>query len=353
MRPLDFIRAESTDHAVSCLATPSETADSPAPADARVIAGGTNLLDLMKLQIMRPGRLVDINRLALDAIQSTGDGGLRLGATARNADTAYHPLVREGYPLLSAAILAAASAQIRNMASNGGNLLQRTRCSYFYDHAMPCNKRMPGSGCSAIGGLNKYHAILGASSQCIATHPSDMCVALAALEAVVHVQGSGAGRDIAFSDFHRLPGDHPEIDSTLAADELIEYIALPNADRFAAHSAYLKIRERLSYAFGLVSVAAALDLDESGRILQARVALGGVAHKPWRSAQAEQLLTGQVAGREAFQQMADRLLEDAVAQNDNAFKIVLAKRTVVRALEAATAGTAQTHSLALEMRHEG
>lgn len=347
MRPLDFTRAQSVDQAVDCLGH-GDTALSPAVTQTRLIAGGTNLLDLMKLQIMRPGHLVDINRLSLNRIETLDGGGMRLGATARNADTAYHPLVRQRYPLLSVAILAAASAQIRNMASNGGNLLQRTRCTYFYDHATPCNKRMPGSGCSAIGGLNKYHAILGASSHCIATHPSDMCVALSALEAVVHVQGSRTARDIAFADFHRLPEDRPEIDSNLAPDELIKHIDLPNADRFAAHSAYLKIRERLSYAFGLVSVAAALDLDANGAIAEARVALGGVAHKPWRNVQAEQLLVGQHPGREVFKQLAECLLEDALAQNDNAFKIVLAKRTVVRALEAAALGTELIHSPAGE-----
>jgi xanthine dehydrogenase YagS FAD-binding subunit len=343
MRPLSFTRADSVDHAIASLEA-HDGAQIPRTRPAtQLVAGGTNLVDLMKLQIMRPERLVDINRLALDRIERNETGGVRLGATARNADTAYHPLVRKGYPLLSAAMLAAASAQIRNMASNGGNLLQRTRCSYFYDLATPCNKRAPGSGCSAIGGLNKYHAILGASSHCIATHPSDMCVALAALEATVHVRGGSAARDIAFADFHRLPGDRPDVDSTLAPDELIEYIDLPNADRFVRHSAYLKIRERLSYAFGLVSVAAALDLDERGMVREARLAVGGVAHKPWRSSGAEQLLAGRAPERDAFEQAAERLLEGAVAQNDNAFKIVLAKRTVVRALEAASAGTAQTH----------
>lgn len=281
MMPLSYARADSIEATLTAIA-PRGHAVHPLPSEApvRLIAGGTNLTDLMKLQLMRPSHLFDINRLPLDSITSQPDGGMRLGALARNADTAYHPEVETRYPLLSAAILAGASAQIRNMASNGGNLLQRTRCMYFYDSATACNKHTPGSGCSAIGGLTKYNAILGASPHCIATHPSDMCVALAALNAVVHVQGRTGERDIAFADFHRLPGEHPELDSTLAPDELIVHIDLPEAQRFAAHSAYLKIRERLSYAFALVSVAAALDLAEDDSIRDVRVALGGVAHKP-------------------------------------------------------------------------
>ncbi|GAE52327.1 oxidoreductase, molybdopterin-binding subunit [Xanthomonas arboricola pv. pruni str. MAFF 311562] len=281
MIPLTYTRADSVDAALTALSVRgSDPHPVPAEAPVRLIAGGTNLTDLMKLQLMRPGSLVDINRLPLDGISALPEGGLRLGALARNADTAYHPDVETRYPLLSAAILAGASPQIRNMASNGGNLLQRTRCLYFYDHATPCNKRAPGTGCSAIGGLTTYNAILGASVQCIATHPSDMCVALAALDAVVHVRGPNGERDIPFAQFHRLPGEHPELDSTLARDELIVHIDLPDAQRFVAHSAYLKIRERLSYAFALVSVAAALDLAEDGSIREVRVALGGVAHKP-------------------------------------------------------------------------
>jgi xanthine dehydrogenase YagS FAD-binding subunit len=225
------------------------------------IAGGTNLIDLMKVGVLRPARLVDINGLGLDAIERTPDGGLRLGALARNAATAWHPLVREHYPLLASAFLSGATAQIRNMASNGGNLLQRTRCCYFYDTNAPCNKREPGSGCSAMGGIARQHAILGASAHCIATHPSDMCVALAALEATVHVASPRGERAIPFADFHRLPGDRPEIDTTLGQHELIVALTLPAAERFRAHSVYLKLRERLSYAFALVSVAAALDLD--------------------------------------------------------------------------------------------
>ncbi|HEY0332559.1 MAG TPA: xanthine dehydrogenase family protein subunit M [Stenotrophomonas sp.] len=333
MNPFRFETATSVDDALQQLARPA------AFGDTRVIAGGTNLLDLAKLHISQPTRLIDINALPLDEIAELPDGGLRLGATARNADTAYHPQVRKRYPLLSAAMLAAASPQIRNMASNGGNLLQRTRCAYFYDPGLPCNKREPGSGCPAIGGLTKYHAILGASEHCIATHPSDMCVALAALDAVVVVASVRGQRHIPFVDFHRLPGDRPEIDTTLEADELIVSIDLPDARAFAAHSVYLKIRERLSYAFALVSVAAALDLDDTGRIHQARIALGGVAHKPWRDPSAEATLIGAACDDDAFARAADVLLDGAVSQGQNAFKIPLARRVIVRALQTAAAGT--------------
>jgi xanthine dehydrogenase YagS FAD-binding subunit len=309
----------------------------------KFIAGGTNLLDLMKENVMRPAQLVDINKLPFDGIDELPDGGLRLGALARNAHTAYHPLVRDSYPLLTAAILAGASPQIRNMASNGGNLLQRTRCIYFYDAHVPCNKRVPGSGCSAIGGLARQHAILGASEHCIATHPSDMCVALRALDAVVHVTSPRGDRAIPFEEFHRLPGDRPDIDTTLAHDELILFIALPPSQPFVKHSAYLKLRERMSYAFALSSVAAALDIAPDGTVRQARIAIGGVAHKPWRKPEAEALLVGQPARRESFQRAADALLEGAVAQGagvgSNAFKIPLARRAVVRALETAVRGT--------------
>ena len=311
------------------------------------IAGGTNLIDLMKANVLRPARLVDINRLGLDAIERTPDGGLRLGALARNAATAWHPLVREHYPLLATAILSGATAQIRNMASNGGNLLQRTRCCYFYDTATPCNKREPGSGCPAIAGLARQHAILGASAHCIATHPSDMCVALAALDATVHVVSARGERTIPFADFHRLPADRPDLDTTLAHDELIVALALPPADGFRAHSVYLKLRERLSYAFALVSVAAALDLD-GGAIRAARLALGGVAPKPWRDPAVEALLVGRPATAASFARAADVLLQGAVPQGagegSNAFKIPLARRAIVRALALASAGTITNHA---------
>jgi xanthine dehydrogenase YagS FAD-binding subunit len=311
------------------------------------IAGGTNLIDLMKVDVVRPSRLVYINRLGLDTIERTPDGGLRMGALVRNAATASHPLVREHYPLLASAILSGATAQIRNMASNGGNLLQRTRCCYFYDIATPCNKREPGSGCPAAGGLARQHAILGASAHCIATHPSDMCVALAALEATVHVASPRGERVIPFAEFHRLPGDRPDLDTTLARDELVVALTLPSADRFRAHGVYLKLRERRSYAFALVSVAAALDLD-GGAIRAARLALGGVAHKPWRDPAAEALLVGHQPNEQAFGRTADALLAGAMPQGageegSNAFKIPLARRAVVRALAVAATGTVNNH----------
>ncbi len=311
----------------------------PHAAAVKFIAGGTNLIDLMKERVATPRTLIDINGLPFDGVEATPDGGLRLGATARNADTAYHPLVRAGYPLLTAAILAGASPQIRNMATNGGNLMQRTRCHYFYDVGVPCNKRVPDSGCSAIGGLTRQHAILGASDHCIATHPSDMCVALAALDAVVQVQSKSGSRQIAFGDFHRLPGDEPQRDNTLQADELITSIALPDARRFRAHSAYLKLRDRASYAFALVSVGAMLDLAEDGTIRAARVALGSVAHKPWRVPRAEEAMVGLSAHAQTFARCAEMLLQGARGQGQNDFKIAMARRAIVRALETATQGT--------------
>ncbi|MDR7049077.1 xanthine dehydrogenase YagS FAD-binding subunit [Duganella sp. 3397] len=308
-------------------------------APSKVIAGGTNLLDLMKERVMGPQQLVDINALPLDQITAAPDGGLRLGAIARNADTAYHPLVRAQYPVLTAAILAGASPQIRNMASNGGNLLQRTRCHYFYDATTPCNKRAPGTGCSAIGGLTRQHAILGASAQCIATHPSDMCVALAALDAVVCVRSSAGERRIDFADFHRLPGEQPERDTVLAAGDLITHIDLPPAAQFVRHSAYLKFRDRASYAFALVSVAAMLDVGEDGKVRDARIALGSVAHKPWRVPAAEAVLIGRQVDETAFAEAADVLLAGAQGQGQNDFKVTMARRAVIRALTQAVEGT--------------
>jgi xanthine dehydrogenase YagS FAD-binding subunit len=328
MNPFTFTQASDVDAALARLATPG----------ARPIAGGTNLLDLMKEGVMQPGELVDINGLGLDAVEEAPDGGLRLGALARNADTAYHPLVRERYPLLSAALLAGASPQLRNMATNGGNLMQRTRCYYFYDLATPCNKREPGSGCSAREGLNRQLAILGTSEHCIATHPSDMCVALRALDAVVHVRSQRGGREIPFAEFHRLPGDHPELDNTLEPGELITHITLPDARRFVGHSAYVKVRERLSYAFALVSVAAALDL-EGGTIRGARIALGGVAHKPWRVEEAEQALEGKAPGADAFGAAADIVLHGAKGHGQNDYKLTLARNAIEQALTTAARGT--------------
>jgi xanthine dehydrogenase YagS FAD-binding subunit len=299
-------------------------------ANSRCIAGGTNLIDLMKENVERPTRLVDITRLPLNQITDTPEGGLRLGALCTNADTAYHETVQRRYPVVSKAILAGASAQLRNMATNGGNLLQRTRCYYFYDTATPCNKREPGSGCSALPGINRIHAVLGASEHCIAVHPSDLCVALAVLNAVVQVQGLQGPRSIAFSEFHRLPGDTPHIDTNLKHDEIITAIDLP-PEGFAQHYAYLKVRDRASFAFALVSVAVVLDLD-GGIIREARIALGGVAHKPWRDPAAEALLIGQAATDQNFRCVADAYLRDAQGYAHNGFKIELAKRSIVRAL---------------------
>jgi len=296
----------------------------------KLIAGGTNLLDLMKENVEQPRRVVDISRLPLGRIENTAAGGLRLGALATNADTAYDEQVAKRYPLLARAILAGASAQLRNMATNGGNLLQRTRCLYFYDTATPCNKRRPGAGCAAVSGVNRMHAVLGASDSCIAVHPSDMCVALAALDAVVRVASSNGERIIPFEEFHRLPGDTPDIDSNLRADEIITAVELP-AQGFPDHYAYLKVRDRKSYAFALVSVAAALRL-AGGTIAEARLALGGVAHKPWRDRSAEAWLQGKKASGENFHGVADLILRAARGYGGNDFKIVLARRAIVRAL---------------------
>jgi xanthine dehydrogenase YagS FAD-binding subunit len=306
---------------------------------AKFIAGGTNLVDLMKYAVMRPARLIDISHLPLKTVEETKEGGVRIGALVPNSDLAYDPLIETRYPLLSSSILAGASQQLRNMASTGGNLLQRTRCFYFYDVATPCNKREPGSGCSAIKGINRINGILGTSEACIATHPSDMCVALAALEARVHVVGSSGERTIAFEDFHRLPDDTPHLDNDLKPDEIVTAIELP-ATRFAAHHSYLKIRDRSSYAFALVSVAAVLDID-GGRIREARVALGGVAHKPWRNRAAETELRGEAPDRVAFAKAADTLLKDAKGYSHNAFKIGLARRAMIRTLTQAANATPQ------------
>jgi xanthine dehydrogenase YagS FAD-binding subunit len=309
---------------------------------AKFIAGGTNLIDLMKEDVERPSRLIDISRLPLSKVEETVEGGLRIGALVPNSDLAHHPLIAQRYPMLASAILAGASPQLRNMASTGGNLLQRTRCCYFYDTATPCNKREPGSGCSAIDGLNRMHAILGTSEACIATHPSDMCVALAALDATVHVAGPAGERAIAFSDFHRLPGDTPQRDTNLQPNEIVTAVELP-ASAFAANYTYLKIRDRLSYAFALVSVAAALELDGE-TIKEARVALGGVAHKPWRDPSAEAVLNGRAVNQATFTRAADLLLRNAKGFEHNAFKIDLARRAIIRALTQAAAGTPQSQS---------
>jgi xanthine dehydrogenase YagS FAD-binding subunit len=309
---------------------------------AKFIAGGTNLLDLMKDDVERPSRLIDISRLPLRTIEETASGGVLIGALMSNSDLAYHPLIEQRYPLIASAILAGASQQLRNMASTGGNLLQRTRCVDFDDTETPCNKRQPGSGCSAIEGINRINAILGASDSCIATHPSDMCVALAALEAKVRVVGPAGERVIAFSDFHRLPGDTPQHDTNLRAQEIITGVELP-ARGFSTNYSYLKIRDRLSYAFALVSVAAALELDGE-TISEARLALGGVAHRPWRDPEAEAAMRGQPADQATFSRAADLVLRDARGYAHNSFKIELGRRAIVRALTQAAKATPQTQS---------
>jgi xanthine dehydrogenase YagS FAD-binding subunit len=328
MQPFEYRRATDTQNAVNAI--------SSAPA-GRFLAGGTNLVDLMKQNVERPTHLIDIGRVDLAKIEELPDGGLRLGALARNADTADHPLVRQRYPMLARAILAGASPQLRNMATNGGNLMQRTRCYYFYDPAYAqCNKRKPGSGCAAIEGFNRIHAILGASAGCIATHPSDMCVALAALAAQVRVRSRRGERTIPFSDFHRLPGASPHVDTNLRPDELIVSIDLPK-EPYGDRSAYVKVRDRASYAFALVSAAAALDLDGT-TIRSARLALGGVAHKPWRSLAAESVLAGRPANEASYRDAAAEALREAKSYKHNAFKVELAKRTIVRAFTLAAQG---------------
>lgn len=296
---------------------------------SQFIAGGTNLIDLMKYNITRPNTLVDINAIEnFHAIRETANGGLSLGALVTNATTAYHPLVEQRYPLLSRAILAGASAQIRNMATNGGNLLQRTRCYYFYDINTPCNKREPGSGCPAIDGYNRSMAIMGTSEHCIAVFPSDMSVALAALDASVEVTGPEGSRTIPFSDFHRLPGNTPHIDNCMSRNELITSIELP-VNGFSNHYSYLKLRDRNSYAFALVSVATGLELEE-GIIKNARIALGGVAHKPWRVEEAEDFLQNKEPVAQNFRYAAEMILKGAKTFQFNAFKVELAKRAIVR-----------------------
>lgn len=296
----------------------------------KFIGGGTNLVDLMKEGVEQPDRLVDITRLPLAWIQALPDGSVRIGALARNSDVANNEIIRERYPVLSQAMLASASPQLRNMATVGGNLLQRTRCYYFTDTAFPCNKRVPGSGCPAVEGYNRIHAIFGTSEKCIATHPSDMCVALAVLDAVVRTQGPSGHRVIPINDFHLLPDDTPHIETVLEHGELIVAVDLPPLP-FAAKSHYLKVRDRTSYAFALVSVAAALDIQD-GIIQAARVALGGVGTKPWRAHEAEQALVGVPPNRDIFEQAAAATVRDARPREHNRFKVDLVQRTTVRAL---------------------
>ncbi|MGW0421097.1 FAD binding domain-containing protein [Streptomyces sp. NPDC003015] len=326
MKTFTYLRAADVDAALQRIT---------AEPGARFLGGGTNLVDLMREGIEAPETLIDITRLPLDGIEELPDGGLRIGALVRNSDLAAHPAVRGRYPLLSQAILLGATGQIRNMATVGGNLLQRTRCLYFYDEASACNKREPGAGCAARDGFNRGNAVLGTSDACVATHPSDMAVALAAIDAVVEVRSSRGTRRIPLNDFHRLPGTTPHLESQLERDELITAVELPPLP-VAVHSYYRKVRDRASYAFALVSVAAALEVGADGRIADVRLALGGVATKPWRARTAEQLLLGAVATEESFATAAAAELAAAVPLSGNAFKIDLACRTVVAVLRRLT-----------------
>ncbi len=334
MNRFSYEKTSSIDAAVVALAGNSH---------ARIIAGGSNLIDLIKYNVEKPESLIDITRIkGLSNISDTPGGGLRVGAMVTNAALAIDQRVIARFPLLAAAILAGATPQLRNAATTGGNLNQRTRCYYFYDTATPCNKREPGTGCPAIAGLNRIHAILGTSDHCIATHPSDMCVALAALGAIVHVTGPSGDRAIPVGEYHRLPGETPHLDTTLRRGEVVTSVELPGASQvFASHFTYLKLRDRLSYAFALVSVAAAIDLD-GGIVRQARIALGGVAHKPWRREEAEALLIGKPPTTVTYAQAADALLAGAKGFEHNRFKIELARRAIIRGLTQAAAGTPQS-----------
>ena len=335
MNPFAYQRATAPNEALHAIAT----------KDSKFLGGGTNLIDLMKYGVEQPTTLIDITHLDLTQSQTTPTGTTMIGAMVRNSDLANHQLIRQNYPLLSQALLSGASPQLRNMATTGGNLMQRTRCYYFMDTAFPaCNKRIPGSGCAAIKGINRIHAILGQTDKgptsgetCIATNPSDMNVALAALNATIHIQGPTGKRTIPIADFHRLPGNTPQLDTNLKPGELITAVELP-APKFSKNSHYLKVRDRQSYAFALVSVAAGLEMN-SNTIQSAGLALGGVAHKPWRSLEAEKFLVGTVASPDAFKKAADLALAGAKGYEHNAFKIELAKQGIVRALTLAAAGT--------------
>jgi len=329
MNLFDYVRPASVAEAVAAGSQPG----------AAYLAAGTNLIDLMKGGALRPGRLVDVTRVpGLDRIETLGDGGMRIGAMVRNADLARDPAFAAAYPAVVEALLSGASPQLRNVATVGGNLMQHTRCAYFHDAASACNRRDPGAGCDARGGENRTHAILGWSDSCIATHPSDFCVPLVALDAVVEIEGPGGHRDVRLEDFHRLPGDTPARETALRAGELVTGLRLPPADGFRAHARYLKLRERTSFAFALVSAAAMLRV-EGGTIWSARLALGGVAAKPWRARAAETLLVGEAPTAEVFSRAADAALADAMPSGDNAYKIELAKRVLKCALLLAADGT--------------
>ena len=331
MHTFKFIRAADSAGAMA-VAAQAKTAQQG--ADVRFLAGGTTLLDLMKLNVETPAQLIDINRLPLSTIDATPDGGLKIGATVRNSDLGNHPVVKRDYAVLSQAILSGATAQIRNMATTAGNLLQRTRCAYFRDTAMPCNKREPGSGCAAITGSNRTLAVLGASEQCIATNPSDMCVAMAALEAMIHVQGPRRSREIPIGEFHLLPGATPHRENVLEPGELITHVTLPPPVA-GSKQLYLKLRDRASYEFALASAAVVISVN-GGNVSRARIALGGVGTKPWRSPEAEAALVGQPANDASFRKAAEAALRDAKPQSENAFKIELAKRCLAYTLRTAT-----------------
>lgn len=332
MHNFEFIRPADQ---AAAIATAAQSKTAQQGADVRFLGGGTTLIDLMKLNVETPARVLDINRLPFDRIEATPDGGVKIGAMVRNSDLANDAKVQKDYSVLSQAILQGASPQIRNMATVGGNLLQRTRCIYFRDTAMACNKREPGSGCPAITGHNRTLAIFGASQQCIATNPSDMCVALAALEATVHIQGTQRSRAVAFGDFHLLPGNTPDRETVLEPGDLITHVTLPRPIAPSKH-VYLKLRDRASYEFALASAAVVLTI-ASGNITHARIALGGVGTKPWRSAEAESALTDKPANDRTCRQAAEAALRNAKPQSENKFKIELAKRCLTQALRVATA----------------
>jgi xanthine dehydrogenase YagS FAD-binding subunit len=322
MKSFAYLRATDVDTAMQAITSEPQ---------AKFLGGGTNLVDLMREGIEQPGTVIDITRLPLDGIEELADGGVRIGALVRNSSLAAHPLIRTRYPMLSQAILHGASGQLRNMATVGGNLMQRTRCLYFYDEASACNKREPGAGCAALQGFNRGNAVLGTSGHCVATHPSDMAVALAALDATVEVKSTRGTRRIPLTDFHKLPGTTPHVETALSADELITAVELPDLP-VAANSRYRKVRDRASYAFALVSVAAAMDVGEDGRINAVRLALGGVGTKPWRAYEAERVLLGAAATETTFQQAAQAELAPATGLPGNTFKIDLARRTIVAVL---------------------
>jgi xanthine dehydrogenase YagS FAD-binding subunit len=333
MHTFEFLRPAD---AAKAVATAAQAKTAQQGADVRFLAGGTTLLDLMKLNVETPARLLDINRLPLDKVEATPDGGLKIGATVRNSDLAYHPTVQRDYAVLSQALLAGASAQLRNMATTAGNLLQRTRCVYFRDTAMPCNKREAGTGCPAITGANRTLAVLGTSEHCIATNPSDMCVAMAALEATIHVQGAKGTRAIPIGEFHLLPGTTPNRETVLEPGDLITHVTLPPSVA-GSKQVYLKLRDRASYEFALASAAVVITV-AGGKVTRARVALGGVGTKPWRSPEAEAALVGEPADAANFRKAAEAAMRDAKPQSENGFKIELAKRCLAHALRMAAMG---------------